>query len=82
MRLCAELQRPHCDQCRVSIADYECQRCVQRFCRQCELDIHHRLEALALKREESKGDSRPHQEFLKWISGALQKVITMKRGIN
>ncbi|EGZ05787.1 hypothetical protein PHYSODRAFT_532615 [Phytophthora sojae] len=68
----AQLQRPHCDQCRVSIADYECQRCVQRFCRQCELDIHHRLEALALKREESKGDGRPHQEFLKWISACQE----------
>uniref|UniRef100_M4C414 B box-type domain-containing protein n=1 Tax=Hyaloperonospora arabidopsidis (strain Emoy2) TaxID=559515 RepID=M4C414_HYAAE len=60
----APLQRPHCDQCLVAIADYECERCDQRFCRQCELTIHHRLEDLALKREESKSDGRPHQEFL------------------
>ncbi|CAI5712804.1 unnamed protein product [Peronospora effusa] len=64
----AQLQRPHCDQCIVAIADYECLRCVQRFCRQCELVVHHRLGELAMKHEESKGDGRPHQEFLKWIS--------------
>ncbi|KAE8884090.1 hypothetical protein PF005_g23357 [Phytophthora fragariae] len=68
----AQLQRPHCDQCRVAIADYECQRCVQHFCRQCELDVHHRLAALAMKHEESKGDGRPHQEFLKWISACQE----------
>ncbi|KAF4141777.1 hypothetical protein GN958_ATG09022, partial [Phytophthora infestans] len=64
----AQLQRPHCDQCHIAIADYECQRCIQRFCRQCELVIHHRLAEMAIKHEESKSDGRPHQEFLKWIS--------------
>ncbi|KAI9908063.1 hypothetical protein PsorP6_003539 [Peronosclerospora sorghi] len=64
------LQRPHCDQSFVAIADYECQRCIQRFCKPCQLIIHHRLVEMALKNEESKGDGRPHQEFLKWISGA------------
>ncbi|KAG7383105.1 hypothetical protein PHYPSEUDO_004027 [Phytophthora pseudosyringae] len=68
----AQLQRPHCDQCRVVIADYECQRCVQRFCRQCEIVIHHRLAELAVKHEESKSDGRPHQEFLTWISGCQE----------
>uniref|UniRef100_A0AAV1UK07 B box-type domain-containing protein n=1 Tax=Peronospora matthiolae TaxID=2874970 RepID=A0AAV1UK07_9STRA len=68
----APLQRPHCDQCLVAIADYECERCDQRFCRQCELTIHHRLEDLALKCEESKSDGRPHQEFLKWISACQE----------
>ncbi|CAI5709150.1 unnamed protein product [Hyaloperonospora brassicae] len=68
----APLQRPHCNQCLVAIADYECERCDQRFCRQCELKIHHRLEDLALKREESKSDGRPHQECLKWISACQE----------
>ncbi|CEG44577.1 hypothetical protein L917_15104 [Plasmopara halstedii] len=68
----AQLQRPHCDQCRIIIADYECHRCVQRFCRQCELVIHHRLAELAVKHEESKSDGRPHQEFLKWISACQE----------
>ncbi|KAG2767951.1 hypothetical protein JG687_00000500 [Phytophthora cactorum] len=68
----AQLQRPHCDQCRIAIADYECQRCVQRFCRQCELVIHHRLAELVIKYEESKSDGRPHQEFLKWISACQE----------
>ncbi|OWZ15323.1 hypothetical protein PHMEG_00011058 [Phytophthora megakarya] len=67
-----QLQRLHCDQCHVAIADYECERCVQRFCRQCELVIHHRLAELAVKREESKSDGRPHQEFLKWISACQE----------
>ncbi|CAI5734109.1 unnamed protein product [Peronospora destructor] len=64
----AQLQRPHCDQCLVAIADYECLRCIQRFCSKCELIIHHRLEKIAIKHEESKSDGRPHLEFLKWIS--------------
>jgi hypothetical protein len=76
----ADLQRPHCDQCRVAIADYECQRCVQRFCKPCELVVHHRLEALALKHEESKGDGRPHQEFLKLISGAFHWGVLKRMG--
>ncbi|KAG7396662.1 hypothetical protein PHYBOEH_001946 [Phytophthora boehmeriae] len=64
----SELRRLRCDNCREALADVECQRCVQRFCASCELLIHHRLEALALKHEESKGDGRPHQEFLKSIN--------------
>ncbi|RMX67075.1 hypothetical protein DD238_001084 [Peronospora effusa] len=71
----AQLQRPRCDQCIVAIADYECLRCVQRFCRQCELVVHHRLGELAMKHEESKGDGRPHQEFLKWISGEQENAM-------
>ncbi|ETL32066.1 hypothetical protein PPTG_04849 [Phytophthora nicotianae INRA-310] len=67
-----QLQRPHCDQCRIAIADYDCQRCNQRFCRQCELVIHHRLAVLAIKHEESKSDGRPHQEFLTWTSACQE----------
>ncbi|UIZ27108.1 hypothetical protein KXD40_001613 [Peronospora effusa] len=79
----AQLQRPHCDQCIVAIADYECLRCVQRFCRQCELVVHHRLGELAMKHEESKGDGRPHQEFLKWISGEQENaMLAMKHHCN
>eukprot|EP00644_Phytophthora_capsici_P016257 jgi/Phyca11/9093/fgenesh1_pm.PHYCAscaffold_34_\ len=58
----AQLQRPHCDHCHITIADYK----------QCELDVHHRLADLALKREESKSDGRPHQEFLTWTSACQE----------
>ncbi|KAK1947728.1 hypothetical protein P3T76_000018 [Phytophthora citrophthora] len=68
----AQLQRPHCDHCRIAIADYKCERCIQRFCRQCELDVHHRLGDLALKSEESKSDGRPHQESLTWTSACQE----------
>lgn len=66
-----ELQRPHCDHCREALATWECERCNQRFCQDCELVIHHRLEKLAMKHEESKGDGRPHQEFLRSINACL-----------
>lgn len=68
----SELQRRRCDACRTALADCVCRKCARLLCGRCELDVHHEMESGGARREEleeSKGDGRPHQEYLAVVNG-------------
>jgi hypothetical protein len=68
----AELSRRRCEHCREALADWVCTKCSCLYCQRCELRVHHEMQRSGARREEleeSKGDGRPHQEYIAPVNG-------------